>query len=139
MKPRNPKTQAEWQEAVDAAQGALALEAARQYGLVMGGPRIDAGRCEHLLILGKRRGVTPRDGCEEQFIERMFWSLATARSSGVRGVDADGSRIRPILPSGPRRGPIPVNRAIGILPQSAGPSRASGGRPAGDDAEAEIR
>ena len=43
---KTPKKPGEWQEAMDAAHGALALEAARYYGLVTGGPVVNAERCQ---------------------------------------------------------------------------------------------
>lgn len=56
---RNPKTPAEWQDAVDAAEFLLALESARIYGLVSGGPVGNLERCEDILAAGRARGVTP--------------------------------------------------------------------------------
>lgn len=67
----DPTTPAECQEAVDAAEGALALDAARQYGLITGGPTIDVQRCISILKRGKSRGVTPHP----QAIERFAASL----------------------------------------------------------------
>lgn len=56
---RNPKTSAEWQEAVDAAEFYLALDSAHQYGLVEGGPQINVARCVKLLEKGKALGYQP--------------------------------------------------------------------------------
>lgn len=63
-----PTTKPQWQAAVDAAHGALALDAARQYGLVTGGPKVDADRCAEILRLGKARGITPEPDAIERFI-----------------------------------------------------------------------
>lgn len=56
--PRDPETPAEWQIAVDAAWALLLLDAARQYGLVTGGPAANVDRCAAILAEGKRRGYT---------------------------------------------------------------------------------
>lgn len=56
---RNPRTHAEWQEAVDGAEIALKLHAANAYGLVSGGPTVNVDRCEDLLREGATRGVRP--------------------------------------------------------------------------------
>lgn len=44
-----PATRLEWQQAADAAHGMLALESARLYGLVTGGPEVDVERCEQMI------------------------------------------------------------------------------------------
>jgi len=62
-----PRTRQEWQAAVDAAWGALALDAARQYGLVTRGPEVNVSRCEDMLRRGKRRGVVPAPDAIERF------------------------------------------------------------------------
>ena len=55
----DPKTDAEWQEAVDLAEFYLRLDSARQYGLITGGPEVNVARCEALLATGKERGFRP--------------------------------------------------------------------------------
>lgn len=62
-----PQTDAEWQDAVDAAQGALALDAARAYGLVEGGPGVNVARCEEFLAKGEARGIHPTGDAIERF------------------------------------------------------------------------
>lgn len=57
--PVEPVTPEQWQEAVDAASFALAVDAAMQYGLVTG-PAIDVDRCVDLLERGKALGYQPR-------------------------------------------------------------------------------
>lgn len=64
----NPRTREEWQEAADAAHVLLTVDAARQYGLIEGGPEIDQERCVEILRLAKRRRITPAKDC----IERAF-------------------------------------------------------------------
>lgn len=67
---REPESAAEWQDAVDAAHGALALESARQYGLVAGGPVVDVVRCQLILSAGlaRRPPVTPSADSIEAFL-----------------------------------------------------------------------
>lgn len=60
MKLKNPKTPAEWQFCVDAAEFYLAMDSAKQYGLITGGPIIDIERCDELLSRGKTLGYKAR-------------------------------------------------------------------------------
>jgi len=69
--PRWPKTTAEWQEAVDAAHGCLALDAARQYGLVTGGPAVNVDRAVELLRQAKLRKIFPRPDAIERFVQEI--------------------------------------------------------------------
>jgi hypothetical protein len=66
---KNPRTSAEWQEAVDMAHACLALDSARQYGLVTGGPGVNVARCIDILDEGKRRGVAPSPDAIENFVK----------------------------------------------------------------------
>jgi len=68
---KEPRTPAEWQEAVDLAEGFLLIESARSYGLITGGPKVDVARCEEILVAGRRRGVRPRSAAAEQ-LARML-------------------------------------------------------------------
>lgn len=43
------------------AEGLLRLDAARQYGLIEGGPKIDVEHCEAVLARLAREGVVPTD------------------------------------------------------------------------------
>jgi hypothetical protein len=63
-----PKTRRQWQDAVDAAYGALAMDSAKQYGLVDGGPVVNVERCQFILDRGKRRGVVPAEDALERFV-----------------------------------------------------------------------
>jgi len=56
----DPTTRAEWQEAADQAWALLVLDAARAYGLVVGGPVVNVPRAEDLIRRAKGRGVEPR-------------------------------------------------------------------------------
>lgn len=58
-KQREPRTPAEWQEAVDLAHTYIALDAARLYGLVEGGREINVDRCVELVDRGRERGIVP--------------------------------------------------------------------------------
>jgi hypothetical protein len=67
----DPRTPEQWQDAVDAAEGALRLHAARMYGLVKGGPGVDVVRCVEILEAGRARGVTPAPDAVERFIREL--------------------------------------------------------------------
>ena len=72
-----PRTPQEWQDAVDAAQDALALDAARQFGLIKDGPAVNVSRCEDMLRRGKRRGVIPALNAIDRFANGL---LLTSKS-----------------------------------------------------------
>lgn len=55
-----PSTEAEWQEAVDAAYTAVLIDAAVRLGLLEAGPRIDLRRCQQFIRRGRGRGFSPR-------------------------------------------------------------------------------
>ncbi len=67
-----PQTSEKWQEVVDVAEFCLALESARQYGLVRGGPGVNVDRCEELLKLAAARGIRPH----KDAIERVMGGQA---------------------------------------------------------------
>jgi hypothetical protein len=69
---KEPRTKRQWQDAVDAAEGALTLDSARQYGLVTGGPVVNVERCVEILSKGKARGITPSADAIEQFIAELL-------------------------------------------------------------------
>ncbi|HZC23344.1 MAG TPA: hypothetical protein VE866_08395 [Candidatus Binatia bacterium] len=54
-----PTTDQEWQDAVDGAEFWLALDSARQYGLIETDIAVDVDRCEDLLRRGAERGIRP--------------------------------------------------------------------------------
>lgn len=56
---KDPKTPAEWQEAVNQAEFFRLLYDAKLYGLITGGPRINAARCDEILERGRARGYRP--------------------------------------------------------------------------------
>jgi len=55
----DPKTPDEWRACVAFAEAALLLDAARQYGLVVGGPAVNVDRCHALLARGAALGYVP--------------------------------------------------------------------------------
>lgn len=70
---RDPETREDWQEAVDAAHGLLALQAAREYGLVTGGPDVNAERCMEILNEGLRLSppIRPRIDSIEKVVREL--------------------------------------------------------------------
>lgn len=64
-----PRTDDEWQEAVDVAHGLIAIESARAYGFIEGGPHGNVERCEEILALGKAKGINPREGAIESTVD----------------------------------------------------------------------
>lgn len=50
---REPETLGEWQEAADFAETCLAIDSARHYGLITGGPEINVERCMPALMAGE--------------------------------------------------------------------------------------
>lgn len=77
-KPRSPQTRKEWQEAADAAHVLLTIDAARQYGLIEGGPECDQERCVEILRLAKLRRIVPRKDCIEQVLGSITLRTAEA-------------------------------------------------------------
>lgn len=55
----DPTTPEEWQGAIDAAAFLVLLDAARQYGLITGGPEANIARCVELLERGAAFGIFP--------------------------------------------------------------------------------
>ncbi len=66
-----PQTPQEWQEAIDTAEVLVRLDAARQYGLVTGGPAVNVSRCEELLRRGEALGYTPTADAVERIIPAL--------------------------------------------------------------------
>jgi hypothetical protein len=56
---KEPKTRAEWQEAVDAAAAARVVADCMMYGLLVGGPTINVERCDQIIERGQAREVYP--------------------------------------------------------------------------------
>lgn len=68
----DPTTPKEWQEAVDAAHFFIALDSARQYGLVKGGPNADLERCEEILQRGREQGITPQSDALDRGVAELL-------------------------------------------------------------------
>jgi hypothetical protein len=66
----DPKTKAEWQEAVDAADFWLKVDSLRKYGLLCGGPTIEVERCESILQRGEKKGVFPTPMPNQRLVSR---------------------------------------------------------------------
>ena len=67
--PRDPETPQEWQNAADAADALLKIDSARIYGLVTGGPEIDADRCRELVHRAKElHGIEPREDAVGRYL-----------------------------------------------------------------------
>lgn len=97
--PNEPSTDAEWQEAVDAAYAAALIDAAVSLGLLEAGPRVEMGRCRQLLRRGKGLGFTPRKdevvriiaslvsgqhpGYARRFAERLYERHRVSESGGI--------------------------------------------------------
>lgn len=59
MKARDPRNPEEWQEAVNAAEYLLLLDSARQYGLIVGGAKVNQDRAVEILEKGRQLGYHP--------------------------------------------------------------------------------
>lgn len=81
---RDPQTPEQWQEAVNGAEGALTLDAARQYGLVIGGPPVNVDRCCEILERGRHRGITPEADAVERFTAALVSTGLVAPAAGRR-------------------------------------------------------
>lgn len=57
--PDDPHTPHEWQQAADAADFLLLLDAAQQYGLITGGEGVHVDRCTQILERAADRGIFP--------------------------------------------------------------------------------
>jgi hypothetical protein len=66
--PRGRRSRRQWQDLVDLAHAGLALDSARQYGLIEGGPVINQNRCIELLRAGEKRGYRPSPDAIQKFV-----------------------------------------------------------------------
>lgn len=67
----NPQTMIEWQIAVDLFVALLCLDSAKQYGLVTGGPAVNADRCVEILDEGEKRGIYPNKNSIKKFLDEF--------------------------------------------------------------------
>ncbi len=63
-----PKTKQEWQVAVDAAEGALAVDSARIYGLITTNIQVDTERCQMILDEAAGQGIYPAKDAIDRFV-----------------------------------------------------------------------
>jgi hypothetical protein len=77
--PAHPATPDEWQNAVDAAHAMLALESARLFGLVQGGPTVNVEHCTKLLALGRQRGIEPKPDATEQLVRELSGPVSSTK------------------------------------------------------------
>lgn len=74
---RDPKTPEEWQNA--AADALLKIDSARIYGLVTGGPEVDAHRCREIVSRAQElHGIEPRENAVERYLSRYVAGGADA-------------------------------------------------------------
>jgi hypothetical protein len=67
---KDPKTSAEWQEAVNAAYILRAIADCQMYGLIETDMKIDIARCDHILEEGSALGHFPEIGILDKTFER---------------------------------------------------------------------
>jgi hypothetical protein len=67
-----PKSDADWQSVVDAAEAFLALDSARQYGLIAVDVVVDVDRCLAILSEGKKRGFAPSKDAIERLVTELM-------------------------------------------------------------------
>ena len=79
--PYDPRTRAEWQEAVDEAEFWLHVHAAVGYGFIIYSGEIDVGRCEEMLTRGRAVGVRPSPGA----VERLTREKLTTEPPNITG------------------------------------------------------
>lgn len=58
---RDPRSPDEWQSVVDSADVLLLIDSAQQYGLVVGGPKVNIARCNEMLAAGAEGGFFPSE------------------------------------------------------------------------------
>ena len=85
-----PVSRRDWQLAVDAAHAVQSIEAARQYGLVIGGPEVDLLRCAEILERGAALGFTPDPRAAERYVAE--WNAEARRLlDGLKWSEGDGA------------------------------------------------
>jgi hypothetical protein len=138
-----PDTAIQWQDAVDAANACMVIEAAREYGLVCGGPEVDLRRCIQILAAGLERGIRPTPGSPARYFR--VWNNAEEKAAeklgGRSGMNeplfracptCQGTRLAPpddaihqslpehstkvVRPARPGRTPCPGCSGLGYLP-----------------------
>jgi hypothetical protein len=80
MKPQEPGSSEEWQEAVNLAELYSRVDAAVKYGFITFTGKIDINRCEDILEQGRRRGVFPVQAQVDQLIGQLVVNSSPASS-----------------------------------------------------------
>ena len=90
---KEPRTWAEWQQAVDLAEWLLHLDAARQYGLITGGIVVNETRALEILARGKALGHLPAADCVERLTaEYMLWQVSQKQAGGEGRPQKQGTK-----------------------------------------------
>jgi hypothetical protein len=87
-----PKTLQEWQYAADLAALALSIDAARQFGLITGGPIVNHARCDEIIAGAESRGLAaaPTDDLTRTLVREL---MAGDSREGSRRMTAEGSPL----------------------------------------------
>jgi hypothetical protein len=84
VKPQQPKSSEEWQEAVNLAELYSRVDAAVKYGFISFTGKIDISRCEEILEQGRRRCVYPVQAQVDELIQQLVVNSSTAISKKER-------------------------------------------------------
>jgi hypothetical protein len=76
---QEPTTPDDWRRAVTLAEVMLDIDAARQYGLITGGPEVNVARCVDVLRRGRQRGIVPRSPDVNAMTEALVRELCDRR------------------------------------------------------------
>jgi hypothetical protein len=96
----DPQTPQEWQDAVNGAAGAIAIESCKMYGLLKGGPKINLARCEQILKRGVRKGITPSKPDTELALALIAAINGESCSDSLQNSEPDHVAL-PVGPGGP--------------------------------------
>jgi hypothetical protein len=68
---KEPNTPEEWQRAVNLAETMLLVHSAQAYGLITGGPDVDAQRCDDLIAKAKALDIHPQQAAIDKMIAEL--------------------------------------------------------------------
>ena len=77
----DPRSRPEWQYAADLAELALILHAAREFGLVAGGPVVVVERCDAIIAAARLMGIDPAPSAE--LLDRFLAELTAPVDAGA--------------------------------------------------------
>jgi len=77
-----------WQDAADAAEFLLNLDAGRQFGLLTGGPGVNVERCADIRAKGKELG-SPAPVCPRAPLEALTPAISQPPSTWIDPVDVE--------------------------------------------------